>query len=419
MNKIKLIINNNKTLLTNFSYLTLLQIFLMFSPLLTYPYLIKVLGLELNGIIVFAQSLSNYLSLIINFGFNIYGTRLISINKNNKEYLNKIISIIYTCKFIIWFILLIVWVIILSTFNFFSNYFLIYLISYFLTFSELLIPIWLFQGIEDMKYITIINITIKLFFLVFIFICVKTCYDFYWVPVLNSLGALIGGLASLWIVFSKLKFKYSLPSWCNIKLYIKESTPLFLSTVSIQIYANINKLLIGSTLGMREVSIYDMCEKMIILLRLPLQTIQQVIFPKISREKNISYINKILKWVLFINIIICFFVGLFSPSIMKYMLGYIDYNGIVVLLIMSCSFIISGINIFLGGCRLLPWGYTKLYTKISFINCSFFLLLCISLFFFKVFSMYTITFLNLITEICSFILLVKYNKRLGLLYEKK
>ena len=419
MNKIKLIINNNKTLLTNFSYLTVLQIFLMFSPLLTYPYLIKVLGLELNGIIVFAQSLSNYLSLIINFGFNIYGTRLISINKSNKEYLNKIISIIYTCKFIIWFILLIIWIIILSSFNFFSNYFPIYLISYFLTFSELLIPIWLFQGIEDMKYITIINITIKLFFLVFIFICVKTCYDFYWVPVLNSLGALIGGLASLWIVFSKLKFRYSLPSWCNIKLYIKESTPLFLSTVSIQIYANINKLLIGSTLGMREVSIYDMCEKMIILLRLPLQTIQQVIFPKISREKNISYINKILKWVLVINIIICFFVGLFSPSIMKYMLGYIDYNGIVVLLIMSCSFIISGINIFLGGCRLLPWGYTKLYTKISFINCSFFLILCISLFIFKVFSMYTITFLNLITEICSFILLIKYNKRLGLLYEKK
>lgn len=417
-NKIRYIIRNNKTTLTNFSYLTILQIFLLFSPFITYPYLIRVLGLELNGVIVFAQSLSNYLSLVINFGFNIYGTRLISVNKHNMNFLNEIISIIYTCKFIIWILLLFLWILILVTFDFFRNYFFVYFVSYFLTFSELLIPVWLFQGLENMKYITIINISTKLFFLLFIFICVRTSYDLYWVPILNSLGSLIGGGISLWLVFSRLKFKYSLPSMCNIILYMKESAPLFLSTVSIQIYANINKLLIGSTLGMREVSIYDICEKIMILLKLPLQTIQQVIFPKISREKNISYVNKMLIWVFVINVTICIIVFFASPFIMQYMLGYIYTSGIIVLIIMSCTFIVSGLNLFLGGCRLLPWGYTNLYTKISVVNCLVFVILCTFLYGFNIVSIYTITMLNLITEIVSFILLVKYNRKLGILYDK-
>ena len=97
---------NNRILLTNFSYLAILQIFIMLSPLITYPYLIRVVGLELNGVVVFAQSISTYLSLIINFGFNIYGVRQVALYKEDQVELNRIISTIYTNKFIIWFFLL-------------------------------------------------------------------------------------------------------------------------------------------------------------------------------------------------------------------------------------------------------------------------------------------------------------------------
>ena len=81
---------NNRILLTNFSYLAILQIFIMLSPLITYPYLIRVVGLELNGVVVFAQSISTYLSLIINFGFNIYGVRQVALYKEDQVELNRI-----------------------------------------------------------------------------------------------------------------------------------------------------------------------------------------------------------------------------------------------------------------------------------------------------------------------------------------
>lgn len=63
-------LGRNKTILANFSYLSLLQVFAILFPLLTYPYLLRVIGLELYGVIIFAQSIINYVSLVINFGFN-------------------------------------------------------------------------------------------------------------------------------------------------------------------------------------------------------------------------------------------------------------------------------------------------------------------------------------------------------------
>ena len=71
----------NKTVLVNFSYLSILQIFTIVFPLLTYPYLLRVVGLELYGVLVFAQTIISYVSLVINFGFNMSGARNVAVYK--------------------------------------------------------------------------------------------------------------------------------------------------------------------------------------------------------------------------------------------------------------------------------------------------------------------------------------------------
>lgn len=407
---------DNKVLVTNFSYLALFQIFVMISPLITYPYLIRIIGLELNGVVVFAQSISTYLSLIINFGFNIYGVRQVAIYRDNQFELNKIISVIYTNKLIIWFLLFLGWLLLISKLTFFSQYYWAYFFSFFITINELLFPVWLFQGLERMKYITIINVTVRLLFVLLIFFIIKNKTDFYIVPLLNAIGALIAGLLSFWIVFVKLGFRYRIPSRLAMVIYVKEGFPLFVSFISIQIYANINKLLVGGFLGMADVSIYDFCEKIISLVRMPVSIIQQTIFPKVSREKNISFVNKVMKIVLLLNMLLCLGVLLFSPLIMDYMLGHVFKSGIVIITIMAGSTIVSGINLFLGGCRLLPWGYSKSYSKIAAFNCLFFIGLVLCLYLSNIVSLYTIASLNFLTELFSLYLLYKQNRKLGLLY---
>ena len=93
-------LGRNKTILANFSYLSILQVFTILFPLLTYPYLLRVIGLELYGVIVFAQTIINYVSLVINFGFNMSGARNVAVYKDDKIRLSSIVSSTYVLSYI-------------------------------------------------------------------------------------------------------------------------------------------------------------------------------------------------------------------------------------------------------------------------------------------------------------------------------
>lgn len=88
----------HKTLIENFSSLTVFQILNLLLPLLTYPYLIRVLGIEIYGLVVFAQAIIGYLLILVGFGFNISATKEISIHRDNKDKLSEIASSVLTIK---------------------------------------------------------------------------------------------------------------------------------------------------------------------------------------------------------------------------------------------------------------------------------------------------------------------------------
>lgn len=185
-------LGRNKTVLANVSYLSILQIFTILFPLLTYPYLLRVIGLDLYGVIVFAQTIITYVSLVINFGFNMSGAKNVAICKENKELLSRIVSSTYLCKLILWSICVVVYFSIISIVPFFKEHYWVYSLSFLLTFNELLLPIWFFQGIENMKYITIVNMLARLLFVIAIFLFIHEREDYLLVPLLNGLGAVVG-----------------------------------------------------------------------------------------------------------------------------------------------------------------------------------------------------------------------------------
>ena len=314
-------LSRNKTVLANFSYLSILQVFTILFPLLTYPYLLRVIGLELYGVIVFAQAIINYVSLVINFGFNMSGARKVAVYKEDKVLLSRIVSSTYLCKLILWLICLVVYLLIISLVPFFKDYYWVYVLSFLLTFNELLLPIWFFQGIEKMKYITIVNLSARLLFVVAIFLFVREREDYLIVPLLNGFGAILAGCLSLYIVLGKERIKLSVIPMRELRSAYQESFPLFVSSLSTQIYVNVNKLVIGAFLGMSEVSIYDMADKVLHLMKLPISMMAQAVFPKISRERNIRFVNQVMflvaKTVLLAYI--CMFFGsdwmyIFSPG---------------------------------------------------------------------------------------------------------
>lgn len=305
IDRVKFLINDNKNLFENFKYLGLIQVLNFLLPLLTYPYLINVLQVDIFGNIVFAQNLMSYFTIIINYGFNVSGAKEVSIYRNDKAKITEIVSSIIIIKFIFWisaFILLIISLVIL---NLRKEDFLLYIFSFSICFQELLFPQWYFQGIEKMRFTTIINLIIKVFFLVLIFLFVKEKSDYLLVPLFGGFGAFIGGIVSLYIIFFREKVIFKFQNINVLIIYLKSSFALFASDIVISLKDKLNVFFIGLFLGMKDVAIYDLGMKIVGLILQLVNIVNNAIYPKVAVQKDMNFVKKITKYTFYV---VCFFV---------------------------------------------------------------------------------------------------------------
>ena len=134
--------------------------------------------------------------ILTDYGFNLSATRQISINRNDPDKLNNIFSavlLVKVCLFLFSFCLLSIIIIcfdkFLNTGSFFHNLSSII--------GNVLLPVWLFQGLEKMKYLTYIHLITKLFFTASIFIFVKNQDDYILVPLISAIGTILTGIFPL------------------------------------------------------------------------------------------------------------------------------------------------------------------------------------------------------------------------------
>lgn len=310
---------NNKQLVQNFSYLSFIQVFGIAFPLITYPYLLKILGSELYGSLVFSQVVISYFSIIINFGFEASATKEISIYRFNKEKLSEIISSVLIIKFCLWLFSLFLLLFLLYNFdNYFDNK-LLYLFSFLITFNDLLFPVWYFQGTEKMKFITIINLFVRCIFLIFIFLFVKNQSDYLLVPLFNGIGAFLGGVVGLIIMLLLDKNKFAFQSYNTIFFYIKDSFDIFLSNIVISIKDKCSVIFIGMFLGMQKVAIFDFGIKIMTVIIQLILVANNAIFPKMAREQNMIFLKKFIKISTFIVLILTLVVQLIIPYVLEFL----------------------------------------------------------------------------------------------------
>lgn len=404
----------HKTVILNFSYLSVLQVFNLLIPLITYPYLIRVLGKETYGLIVFAQAIVAYLVVLVSFGFNITAVRDISIYRENKDKISEIFSCVTIIKcllFVFAFIVLGISILFIPTAY---GHEVLFLISMWACLFDVIFPVWYFQGIEQMKYITYITLISRLVFLGLIFIYIKSPTDFLIFPLINGIGAVIAGSIALFVIFKKHKVKFKFQSYKKLKYYFLDSIPIFISNISIVLYVNTNKVIIGSFLGMGEVAYYDLAEKITSILKLPQSILSQTLFPKISKDKDMLFIQKIfLKSILF-HCLLVFIVLIFSSEIVIALGGNEMSPAIWVvnILVLSIPVIIAS-NI-LGIQVLIPFGYKKLFSKIIISSGFIYGILILILNFTFGFSIIKISSVTVLTEIFVTAYMYYYIKKLNL-----
>ena len=224
----------NKTI-RNFSVYGLGQAVNIVSPLLIIPYLVAICGIDKLGIIAMGQSMAYILIVVVDYSSYIIGVKDISVNRNNKLELEKIFITIFSSKLlllliVLLFIGLLIWVV-----PFFYNEQAAYLLSATIIIGQFLNPAWFFQGIENFKWITIINILSKLIYVFGVFLFIKTEERYIDVNLWLGLGLILSNLVGLFWIFNTYKFKFQIASFSDIKKYIISDfsfcvSQLFLST---------------------------------------------------------------------------------------------------------------------------------------------------------------------------------------------
>lgn len=272
-------------------------------PLITAPYLSRVIGAEGLGIYAYYYAIAHYFYLFGKMGLNNYGTREIAISKDNQEDMNHMFSSIYTQQIISSIIIQIIYTI----FCLFSikNDGLIPMILGIYTLGCLFDIDWLYLGLEKFDKIAIKNIIVKIITLIAIFIFVKNENDLWIYTLIMSAGMIIG-FWTLWVGVKKyVKFKP-----VKIKEALKHLKPnaiLLVPVLAANIYHSIDKVMVGQMCNMTELGYYDNAEKIIYAINGFITAFDNIMIPKCSKlvannkqERCKQYISYTMQFLFFI-----------------------------------------------------------------------------------------------------------------------
>jgi len=293
----------NRRVLSNAFYLSLMQVANFGLPLLTVPYLIRMLGVELFGMLAFVSAVMNYVSVIIDYGFNLTAARDVACNRDDLYTLNLLFNNIQTFKSC----LITFSVIILALINWKTDFLHEYAALYWLTFFSIVVnayfPTWFFQGIEKMHFVSMINILSKLVFTVGVFVFVRDKNDYLLVPFLAMVGAMIPLLISIWLLTNRFGLRFQKPNLFFLKKLMITSWYVFLSQLKITLFSSTNIVLLGMISGPIAVGYYVAAEKVMRALALAQSPITNALFPFIAKkmQENKSGAISLLKKISFLG----------------------------------------------------------------------------------------------------------------------
>lgn len=266
----------------NFLSLSALQFVTHALPIITIPYLTRTLGLEGFGIYVFIQALVSFLDVIVSYGFRVSATDQIAKNAEDISAVSRIFWTVLCAKF--WLLTLILSALIMSLtlFPVLSHNWILILCGLPLLLGNLMFPVWLYQGLQEMKFITILHSLAKIFFVAAIFICVHDTSHIWRALLLHACGFLIAGILSLLIAIRRFNLRFYVPKIQEILLQLKRGREIFLSQLMVSFYTTLNTIGLGFFQPAPVVAAFALGDKVYRLIGSLSAPFNRAIFPVLS-----------------------------------------------------------------------------------------------------------------------------------------
>ena len=299
-------ISNNSKVIENYFFMTSLPLISSAFGILLYPYLIRTLGSEAYGLYVFLLAIVAYFIDLIAFGFQLSGLKLISDNLNDNKQKSVILSGIISAKVYLAFFS----VLIITPLIFFSKQLnehrLLLSIIFAQIIAEIIFPQWYFRAIQQMKVVTLYQLSFRIASVPFILLFIKNPNDLIIYAIISTLSIILPAALLLYYLVKKEKLHLKIVCLKNTIQFLRESFPVFISIFMDTIKQESITLIIGLLFGMREVALFDLAKKIILLPRMMLSNINISIFPKLRKNPTSENIRRIIRYE--------WFTGLFTVA---------------------------------------------------------------------------------------------------------
>lgn len=364
----------DKTIIRNISSLFSIKIAGYLIPLITLPYLVRVLEPVGYGKLGFSLAIIQYFIIIVNYGFNLSATQKIAQNFNNKNAVSLIFWNVLSAR-VLMSVLGLTILCLLSIFNTeIQQLFPILICAYLGVLGAALFPQWLFQGKEQLGTISTIRIITQVINVPLIFTFIKTPSDVW-------IAALIASLPSIWIVFfsyyliSKRKWlTWSMPSVRNIFVELKDGWHLFISTAAISLYTTSITVILGVIAGPVSVAIYVSANKLLQAAQGLYTPLSAAFYPRInnllskSADEGLGAIRYLMKIQFFLTLCISISLFVFAPFVINFLFGDEYAQSAIVLRVLSVLPVVIGLSNIFGIQTLLTHGYKKEFSRVLLLS---------------------------------------------------
>ncbi len=229
----------------NVASLFSVQIANFLLPLLTVPYVVRIIGPDKLGLLNFSQAYVTYFSLLINYGFDMAAVRVIAAHRDDKEATSRIVSQVLAGKTLLWVLSTLVFVGLSLGAPEFRAHLWLHVCTYLVCIGTVLSPLWLYQAMEDLGRVAIFNLAVKLLFSLSVLLLIRKADDYIYQNLAISVAQILVSVVALGVALRRFSVHLRWPSWAELRGRFREDRTLFFSNVTITIYASSNTFILG------------------------------------------------------------------------------------------------------------------------------------------------------------------------------
>ena len=296
----------SKTLVKNTTMLYIMNITKIILPLVTLPYLTRVLSKDCYGVVSYVKAVMQYMQIVVDFGFLLSATKDIVKVQGDKKAISEVVGDTLVAKLILVLVAFISLLLMIAAIPMLRSNALYTILSFVVVALTCFLMDFLFRGIEEMHVITLRYVLMRAIAAILTFVVVKSDDDMMWIPCLDIIGSILAVIL-VFIEMKKRGIEIKVTGLKNAFQKLKDSAIFFLSNMATTTFTALNTLMIGLFINTEQVAEWSVCMQMVSAVQSMYSPITDGIYPQMVKDKNWKLVEKTAKVFMSIVAVGCIF----------------------------------------------------------------------------------------------------------------